>query len=104
MVFPQPRRVALCESMLACGGAGCRPWYMSESRWARRHRDRDPGKTANSLTHDDRSGRRGIHVVNGDENIVSTVVAELDRHHIVADSRGAARQSQQQAEDTGRLS
>jgi hypothetical protein len=51
---------------------------------------------------DDRSRRFRIHVVDGNENIVSTVVADLERHHVVADGRGAG-QSQQKAEDDGRL-
>src|ERR1035438_8063688 len=87
IVVSQPTHVALSASMLACHGARCRPLYMSESRSARGRRDRDPGKTADSLTYDDRSRWLCIHVVDGNENIVSTVVVDLDRHHIVADSK-----------------
>jgi hypothetical protein len=93
----------MSASMLARHGAGRRPPYMSESRSARDHRDGDPGKTTDSLTDDHRSRRVCIHVVDGNEDIVSIVVADPERHHIVAKRRGAEQQSQQKTEDDGRL-
>jgi len=76
---------------------------MSGSLCVRGHGDGDPGKTIDSLTYDDRSRRLCIHVVDVNEDIVSTIVADPDFHHIIADSRGADQHRQQKSEDDGRL-
>jgi hypothetical protein len=75
---------------------------MTGSRGVRGHRDGDPGKTVDSLADHNRSGRLRIHVVDGNENIVSAIVADAERQHIVADRRGADRHRQENTEDDGR--
>jgi hypothetical protein len=76
---------------------------MSGTRFARGHRDGDPGKTIDSLTDDNGCRRLGIHVVHGNQDVVGIVVGDPDRHHIVPDSRGADQECQQKAEDDGGL-